>query len=217
MTTAILFDLDGTLSDPKEGIVGSYRAVLAAFGLPDESPDTLARFIGPPLRDVFRHHYGLSGDDVERAVKAYRAYYDRQGLYENRVYPGVETMLETLRAKGYKLIVATSKVAVYAERILEHFRLKQYFDFVSGCEMNGKRSKKTEVIAYALEQCGLTAADCYMVGDREYDITAALELGLTPVAALYGYGSREESQTAGAQRFAETPSEIIDRIQEGIA
>jgi phosphoglycolate phosphatase len=209
MVKAVLFDLDGTLTDSMEGIVNSMIYALTKMGLPVPERAAVRPYIGPPLRQGLRT-LGVAEGDIERAVACYREYFGVTGLFENAVYPGVRELLEALKAGGLRLAVATSKAAPYAEQILEHFGLKHYFDFISGAEMDGRRSGKTEVIVHALKTCGFDPKATVMVGDRENDVAGAKEAGLRScVAVLYGYGSRAELEAAGANLFAETPGDII--------
>jgi phosphoglycolate phosphatase len=208
MVEAVLFDLDGTLTDSMEGIVNSLIYALGKLGLPIPEREAFLPFLGPPLR-IGLKHFGVADKDMERAVAFYREYYAGRGLYENAVYPGIPDTLAALKANGKRLAVATSKAAKYAEIILEHFGLLAYFEFVSGAEMDGTRSHKAEVAAHAVKTCGFDPAATVMVGDRENDIAGARENGLAHIAVLYGYGSREELFAAGASVFAETADDIV--------
>ena len=209
----ILFDLDGTLTDPKEGITKSYQYALSAFGI-EENPDDMVRFIGPPLRETISRHYGFSPADTEKAVAKFREYFSETGLLQNAVYPGVPELLQALYDSGRTLAVATNKAAVYTRRILEHFGLARYFAFVSGDEMDGSLTKngKREIIRIALEAVGSTNA--VMIGDRKHDIIGAIEAGIDSVGVLYGYGSREELADAGATVIAESV-EALSKIWKG--
>jgi len=144
--TYILFDLDGTISDPKEGITKSIQFSLREFGIDVEDLDTLTPFIGPPLRDSYKQFYGFNEADTERAVAKYREYYAETGIFQNALYDGIVPLLKTLQDRGKQLFIATSKPTVYAEKILKHFEIDQYFAFIYGCELGGRRSKKSEVI-----------------------------------------------------------------------
>jgi len=204
----ILFDLDGTLTDPMEGITKSLQYALQSFGITVKNREELKPFIGPPLRDTFRK-CGIAERDIEPVVAKYREYFGVTGLFENTLYDGIDGLLSGLHDSGKTLILATSKAAVYAERILEHFDIAKYFRFVSGCEMDGRRSKKSEVIGYALLQCGIAdARQAVMIGDREHDIIGAKECGMDSVGVLYGYGSREELTRAGVDRIVKDVAEL---------
>jgi len=195
----ILFDLDGTITDPKEGITNSIKHSLKAFGINVKDIYTLTPFIGPPLRDSYKKFYGFNDEEAEKAVAQYREYFGDKGMLENFLYEGIDTLLETLQNQGKKLIVATSKPAVYANIILKHFGLHSYFDFVAGSELDGRRSKKSELIQYALDNMGITDIEnAVMVGDREFDIIGANEVGMDSIGVLYGYGDLQELTNAGA-------------------
>lgn len=191
----ILFDLDGTITDPKIGITKSVAYALKHFDIAVENLDDLCKFIGPPLRNSFCDFYNFSESDANLAVAKYREYFGVTGLYENTVYDGMEKLLESLKSCGKTLIVATSKPTVYALQILEHFNLLSYFTYVAGSELDGTRSKKSEVIAYALEQNNVTElGKVVMIGDREHDILGAKEIGVANIGVLYGYGDKAEHE-----------------------
>ncbi|WP_040196266.1 HAD family hydrolase [Candidatus Soleaferrea massiliensis] len=200
----ILFDLDGTLTDPALGITNAFRYALKAFGI--EVPDVreLYRVIGPPLIDSFIDFYSFSEADARRAVEVYREYFSETGIFENKVYDGIPQLLDTLQKDGRTLLVATSKPTVFAERILEHFGLARYFSFVSGSGLDGAHSRKDEVIEIALERMRVNdRSEAVMVGDRAFDIEGAKLSGIDAVGVLYGYGSRGELEKAGAKHIAE--------------
>jgi haloacid dehalogenase superfamily, subfamily IA, variant 1 with third motif having Dx(3-4)D or Dx(3-4)E len=198
----VLFDLDGTLTDPKAGITRSVRYALESFGVRVDDLDELCAFIGPPLRESFMKFYGFDEAQVSAAVAKYREYFSVTGIFENEVYAGVREMLSELCERGVKVVLATSKPAVFAERILVHFNLDEYFTFVSGSELDGRRVKKADVIRYAMDNCGITdVTKAVMVGDREHDIIGARAVGMTSVGVLYGYGSREELTAVGADHI----------------
>lgn len=205
----ILFDLDGTLTDPKEGITKSVAYALEAYGIHTEDLDSLCKFIGPPLKESFMVYYGMDDAQGEEAVAKYRERFSVTGLFENKVYAGISSMLDSLKKAGKKLIVATSKPAVFSERILEHFDLMKYFEFLSGSELDGTRVDKAEVIAYALQENGIEdLSQVIMVGDREHDIIGANKNGIDSVGVLYGYGCREEFEKNHATYVAESVEEL---------
>ena len=205
----ILFDLDGTLTDPKIGITKSVAYALEKFGVKVPDMDALTPFIGPPLYESFMGFYGFSRTDADRAVVAYREYFSGAGIFENEVYEGIPEMLAALSGKGKILGLATSKPHVFAVRILEHFKLDGYFTFVSGSELDGRRNEKSEVVAYALEYLPTAAPRaCVMVGDREHDIIGAKANGIDSVGVLFGYGGREELENAGATYIAGSVDEL---------
>lgn len=201
----LLFDLDGTLTDPKEGITKSVRHALRAFDIEVEDLDTLCCFIGPPLRDSFIEYYGFSEENATTAISIYREYFSNRGLYENEAYEGIDRVLKTLKDSGKKLYVATSKPEVFAKKILEHFNLDSYFEFIGGADLAETRVKKGDVIRYVLEENRITDLErVIMVGDRKHDILGAKEAGIASVGVLYGYGNREELLDAGADFIAES-------------
>ncbi len=206
----ILFDLDGTLTDPAEGICASVIYALRRAGRPAGPPEEYYKFIGPPLLESFSRFCEADDDEARTLLKYYRERFSVIGLYENRVYPGIPELLKELKDAGAELMVATSKPEVYCQRILDRFGLAEYFDFIAGSELDGTRVAKVDVIAYALEQCGLTndLGYCLMVGDREYDVLGARSNGIACAGVLYGYGSREELQKAGAAFIAETVDDL---------
>ncbi len=216
MKNTILFDLDGTLTDPQEGITKSYQYALSAFGI-QEDPESLTRFIGPPLRETFAT-LGFSPADVERAVAKYREYFAETGIFENAVYPGVPEALKTLHERGRILCVATNKVTEFARRILEHFSLARYFAVVSGDKMDGSLANggKREIIRIALEAAGVTdLSAAVMVGDRKHDILGAKSAGIETIGVLYGYGTREELTEAGADYLVNDAKELTDLLLGG--
>lgn len=205
----IFFDLDGTLTDPGEGITNSVAYALKKEGIALPPRQELYRFIGPPLVESFMKFYGFSEEGAHRAVEEYREYFCDRGIFENRVYAGIDTLLGSLRAKGKRLVLATSKPEPFALRILEHFGLDGYFTFVAGALMDETRTAKGDVIAYALASCGITDPKrVLMVGDRFHDIHGAKQCGMDSLGVLFGFGSREELTKAGATYLAETVQEI---------
>lgn len=209
----ILFDLDGTLTDPGIGITNSVMHALKKYGIEVEDRTSLYKFIGPPLIDSFEKYFGFSHEEAVKSVDYYREYYKDKGIYENEVYPGIENILATLYEKGKKIILATSKPEPFAKEILRHFGLDKYFLFAAGSTMDETRTNKAEVIEYALSECGITdKTSVVMVGDREHDIIGANKNGIDSIGVLFGYGSREELETAGAAYIAETVEEILNYI-----
>lgn len=205
----ILFDLDGTLTDPKEGITKSVAYALQQFGIKEENLDSLCKFIGPPLQESFEVYYGMSRESAAIAVEKYREYFAPCGLFQNKVYEGIEKLLKELKEGGRCLMLATSKPTVYARQILEHFRLDSYFDYIVGSELDGSRVKKGEVIAYALKEAGVAEVEqAVMIGDRKHDVIGAKENGLDSIGVLYGYGSKEEMEENGADYIVETAEQL---------
>ena len=208
MKNTVFFDFDGTLTDPGEGITNSAAYALRKFGLDVRERAELYPFIGPPLDYSFRTFFGLSEDDSILAVKYYREYYAAHGIFENTLFDGVAELLATLKKRGKKVVLATSKPEHYARLILEHFGIDKYFDAICGGSMDEKRNKKDEVIAYALGESKTDAADAVMVGDRYFDIDGAKANGLASVGVLFGYGDRAELEGAGADTIAADVKEL---------
>ena len=207
--SVILFDLDGTLTDSAPGIIACIEYALDDFGIERPSAETMQTFLGPPLYDTFGGHFGMSEDDVHRAVAKYRQRYHDVGLFENNVYDGVPDMLAAVSAQ-VPLAVATSKPTYSATRILEHFDLAQYFDVIGGSELDGTRIHKEQVVAYSLGEMrdrGVASAPV-MVGDREHDVRGAATHDVPCIGVMWGYGSREELESAGAVAVADTVADL---------
>lgn len=211
----ILFDLDGTLTDPKEGITKCVRYALHSFGIEAELDD-LVDFIGPPLAESFRKYYQMSEEDALRAVAKYRERFSGTGIYENGVYSGIAELLAGLQKSGRKVALATSKPEVYARQILDHYALSSYFDVIVGSEMNGKRTDKAEVIEEALRQLGIAGEEdksrTLMVGDRLHDMVGASKNGIRGLGVYYGYAHEGELETAGASAVVKTVQELQDYL-----
>lgn len=209
----ILFDLDGTLTDPGIGITNSVMYALKKFQIEVEDRTTLFKFIGPPLKASFEKYYGFSKEESELALQYYREYFKPKGLYENQVYKGVRELLTELKSRNKTLILATSKPEEFAIEILKHFDLYPYFDFVAGATMDSSRVKKADVILYALQSYGVSdLSSAIMIGDREHDILGAKQVGLDSIGVLYGYGDYEELKGAGATYIAENTEDILKII-----
>lgn len=216
MYNTVLFDLDGTLTDPGIGITNSVMYALKKFGMEVEERASLFRFIGPPLKDSFMEFYGFDEEKAEQAVTYYREYYRDKGIFENHVYDGIPELLQQMRKAGRKILLATSKPEVFAKQILEHFDLSQYFDLIAGSDLEGIRNTKGKVIYYALSayagQTGqsmeMLKQQSVMVGDRHHDIDGAKENRIASIGVLFGYGDREELEAAGADWIVETPEDI---------
>lgn len=209
----ILFDLDGTLTDPAVGITTSVAYALKKFGIEVSDITQLNHFIGPPLLDSFMECYGFDKEMAQTAIDYYRERFRVKGLYENVVYDGIPEMLRALKNSGKKLILATSKPEPFAKEILRHFGLEEYFDYAAGSNFDGTRTAKAEVIEYALEAAGVTdKSAAIMIGDRKHDIFGAEKTGLDSIGVLYGYGSREELEAAGATYIAETVEDLTKLI-----
>lgn len=198
----LLFDLDGTLTDPGEGITNSVAYALEKFGISVSDKTTLYPFIGPPLIESFMRFYGFSHEQARQAVTFYREYFSDRGIFENIPYPGVAQVLKKLKDGGKTLIVATSKPEPFARRIVEHFGLSESFAFVAGAGFDETRSEKWDVIEYALASMDIQdRTKAVMIGDRKHDIIGAKKTGLDSVGVLWGYGDREELATAGADHI----------------
>lgn len=194
----VLFDLDGTLTDPKLGITTCVQHALRRFGIEVPDRDELECFIGPPLADSFRRYYGLDERQAAQAIDYYRERFSTVGLYENAVYDGVPELLSRLRARGQTMAVATSKPTVYSQQILDHFDLSRFFDAVVGSELDGRRTDKADVIRETLRQLSLSPSEACMVGDRRQDVMGAKACGVPVIGVAYGYAEPDELEEAGA-------------------
>ncbi len=223
MQRIVLFDLDGTLTDPGLGITNSVIYALDKFGISVEDRSELYKFIGPPLLNSFMDFYGFDEEKASQAVTYYRELYNVTGKYENEVYAGVPEMLQKLKEQGCHLLVATSKPEFLAKDILEHFSLSQYFCVIAGSDLEGVRNTKGKVIDYALKQFAKQMdisieqikENAIMVGDRFHDIHGAKENEIASVGVLYGYGNREELEQAGTDYVAEKPENVVLAVQGG--
>jgi phosphoglycolate phosphatase len=201
----LLFDLDGTLTDPGIGITNSVMHALKKFGIEVSDRSELYKFIGPPLYDSFENFYGFTKEEAKTAIDFYREYYEDKGIFQNLVYDGIENLLKELKDSSKTLIVATSKPEVFAKKILEHFKIEKYFTYIAGSNLDETRSRKDEVIRYALESCKIKdLSKVIMIGDREYDIKGAKAVGIDSMGVLFGYGNRDELEKAGADYISKT-------------
>jgi phosphoglycolate phosphatase len=207
--TAIFFDLDGTLTDPKPGITRSIQYALGKLGCAVPSEDELTWCIGPPLHASLKKLVGTE-DLADTALSLYRERFADIGLFENEVYPGIEHSLSVLAKSGRRLFVATSKPGVYAERIIDHFKLRGYFERIFGSELDGRRADKTELLRHALETVAVAPSQAMMIGDRSHDMVGARNNGMTAVGVLYGYGSEQELVAAGAHQVCATPHRLLE-------
>ncbi|MDE5908184.1 MAG: HAD hydrolase-like protein [Lachnospiraceae bacterium] len=210
-----LFDLDGTLTDSKEGITKSVQYALQKFGIKEPDLDKLEPFIGPPLKDSFVEFYGLSEGDVIKAVAYYRERYASKGVLENQIFPGMAQMLDMLCEKGIHLAVASSKPIEFVRQILAHFEIEQYFEVIVGSGLDGSRATKEEVVEEALSQLGLLSVPkeerkeiCAMIGDRKFDIQGAKAFGLTGVGVRFGFASEGELEAEGADYIINSVEEL---------
>ena len=210
----VLFDLDGTLTDPKEGITKSVAHALAHFGVQVENLDTLECYIGPPLAHSFPEYHGISEGDVPQAIAKYRERFADVGWAENVVYDGIEELLCALKAAGKTLLIATSKPEKFAVRILEHFGLAKYFDLICGAPLDAPKGHgKADVIRDALKRFGISdLSSAVMVGDRLHDVEGAHAVGLPCVGVLYGYGDREEMENCHADYIVDDVKALHDLL-----
>jgi HAD superfamily hydrolase (TIGR01549 family) len=212
----ILFDLDGTISDPKEGITKSIQYALQKLGKEESDLRKLERFIGPPLQESFMEYYGYTQAITDQAISYYRERFSQLGMYENELYPEIIPLLESLRAKGCIMIVATSKPTIFAEKILKYFQIETYFTHIIGSNLDGTRSSKTEIIQYILDLYpAYKPEEFVMIGDREHDIIGANNAGIDSIGVTYGYGPYDELNKVQATFIAGSISSLkgilIDR------
>lgn len=211
----ILFDLDGTLTDPKLGITKSVQYALAKFNIHEPDLDKLVPFIGPPLVESFQEFYGLSKEEATDGVIYYREYFTKAGMFENAVYPGIKIMLTQLTEQGKKLIVATSKPTVFSEQIIEHFELKQFFSMIVGSNLDGSRIHKDEIIGFVLtELAEFDYKNIVMVGDRMHDIVGAQKNDIDSIGVKYGYGTETELIAAKPTYLVGSVSELTELLQK---
>ncbi len=216
MKKYFLFDLDGTITDPKVGITSCVQYALHSLGMEEPDRDKLEAFIGPPLKDSFMEFYGMDSEKAEEAVAKYRERFSDKGLFENEIYPGMARMLKILSEKGFRLAVASSKPTVYVERILKHFGIRQYFKVVVGSELDGSRTKKEEVVGEALKQLfghkPILFQEVYMIGDRKFDVEGARAMRVESIGVTYGYGGMEELRSAHADYIVESVEQLQDLL-----
>lgn len=212
MYQAILFDLDGTLTESGIGITRCVQYALEKIGKPEEEIEKLKVFVGPPLLEQFMKYADIEEETAHQAVAYYRERYAVTGIFENRLYDGIDEVLGELKQKGYRLAVASSKPEIYVRQILEYFNLDGYFEEIVGSELSGERTRKSEVIEEALKRMKLFGKreTVLMIGDKEHDVLGARESQLACVAVSYGYGTREELEAANPLRILDSPAEILD-------
>ena len=209
----LLFDLDGTLTDPHEGILRCLQHALVTLGHPLPDATTLERFIGPPLAESFQVLLGTTDElQLQKAIAAYRSRFSVQGIFENQLYPDVPSGLSSLCASGHRLWIVTSKPKIYAQRIVAHFGLGRYFQAVYGSELNGERANKAELIRYVLDQENLVVKDTLMIGDREHDVLGARANDLGAVGVMWGYGSTAELKSAKPAALVNSVAELIECV-----
>jgi phosphoglycolate phosphatase len=213
MTWSVLLDLDGTLIDSYPGILASSIAALRALGHePDESLD-VRHAIGPPLQDMLQVLLQSYADDrVDEAVTAYRQHYGEIGIFGSVPYPGIDKSLEDMKASGLQIYLATSKRAIFASRILDHLKFAQYFDGIYGSVPSGQLDHKPELLAHIVTRHGLAPARSLMVGDRRHDISGAHAVGMRGLGVLWGYGTRDELEAAGADQLVDGPADLAGTV-----
>jgi phosphoglycolate phosphatase len=206
----LFFDLDGTLTDSRPGILASMRHALGILGIAIPADEVLSRFIGPPTHEAFRELLQSSDPELNaRTIAIYRERYAKLGLFESSLYPGIAEGLRALRAARISLFVVTSKPELFANTIIDHFQLRHYFDHVYGSELSGERSNKGELIAHVRQSEGIPESEAWMIGDRLHDIVGAKKNGLSSAGVLWGYGSREELELAGANVIFQSMPELV--------
>lgn len=209
----ILFDLDGTLTEPKLGITKSFQYALESFGITEENLDQLEKVIGPPLYDSFVQFYQFGPEEAKKGVQKYRERFEVIGWKENRLYDGVIPMLESIKDK--KLAIASSKPTVFVEKICEYFGIRKYFDVLIGSELDGTSAAKIDIISRACQELGgIEKEQIIMVGDRKYDIIGAHEFGIKAIGVNYGYAQGKELEEIGADYIVETVSELEKLLSE---
>ncbi|WP_044339302.1 HAD family hydrolase [Rossellomorea aquimaris] len=207
----ILFDLDGTLSDPKEGITKSVQYAMENLGVEVPEIHELECFIGPPLQVSFAEHYDFDELKTQRAIDFYRERFKEKGMFENKLYPNIPSLLKTLKENGFTLVVATSKPTVFAEQILKYFTIDQFFDLIAGSNLDGTRTSKAEIIQYILDVYHeYEAGNFIMIGDRKHDMIGAHHTGIDSIGVTYGYGSFEEISQSKPTYMVSNVDEIKD-------
>ena len=209
----LLFDLDGTLTNPQEGITKSLQYALHHVGIEVEDLNTLNRHIGPPLIDGLKEFWNLNEEEIKEATLRYREYFKEKGIFMNLKYEGMDSFLEALVKEGEILILATSKPEKFAREIMEHFHLEVYFTDICGATLDDTRRKKGDIIAYALEKNGISDKEqAVMIGDRYHDIEGAKENGISSIGVLYGFGNKEELTEAGAGAIVKDLKELKELL-----
>jgi phosphoglycolate phosphatase len=208
----IAFDLDGTLTNPERGLLSAFVYCFKKLGVPYDSKDSLKKYIGPPLYDEWQKDFGWSFEEASFAVEVFREYYNIYGWWDNEVYSGIEELLRELKARGKKLVVATSKPEVTAKKVLRHFGLDKYFDYIAGASMNGSEDLKWQILNRALSAVDAEKSEAILVGDRKYDAEGAKICGIDSLGVLWGHGSRRELESADFTYIAESTEEVTKII-----
>ena len=211
----VLFDLDGTIIDSSEGIVSSFIYALSKFGIEEKPGEHMRRIIGPPLSQSFKSFYGFNDEDTALAVKYYREVFKAGLMLKNTLYPGMVELFDELRKNGKKVIVATSKPEIFVRPILENLGILDKFDFIAGSIIGDIRVDKGEIIDYIIGEMGISdRRECVMIGDRDRDITGAIDVGVDAIGVLHGFGSREELEGAGCSIIAADAYELRDILSK---
>ena len=208
----VAFDLDGTLTDPKRGLVSAFAYALKKHNIDFGEVSSLTKFIGPPLKESFKSEYSLTEEEATSALALFREYFGVYGWWDNELYDGVTELLADLKRAGKKIVLATSKPDIYSKRILKLFGIAEYFDFSEGASFDSSRERKCDVLDYALSAVGASGAEqkrgAILVGDTKYDIEGARICGVDSIGVLYGYGSEAELRSEGATHIARTVDEV---------
>lgn len=218
MLKYVLFDLDGTLTESGPGIMNAAKIALNHFGIEENNVGNLHKFVGPPLTESFGQRYGMNEADTQEAIAVFRKYYNVTGIYENSVFEGIQEMLQQLKSNGLLLSIASSKPRPMIDIVVDHFDIRKYFDVIVGCELDGTRSQKKEVVDEVIRLFGELSGDravlehSIMVGDRMYDVNGARECGLECIGVTYGYGTRQELQEAGAAYIVDSVNELGEKL-----
>jgi phosphoglycolate phosphatase len=218
MLKYVLFDLDGTLTESGPGIMNAAKIALNYFGIEENNVENLHKFVGPPLTESFGQRYGMNEADTQEAIAVFRKYYNVTGIYENSVFEGIQEMLQQLKSNGLLLSIASSKPRPMIDIVVDHFDIRKYFDVIVGCELDGTRSQKKEVVDEVIRLFGELSGDdavlehSIMVGDRMYDVNGARECGLECIGVTYGYGTRQELQEAGAAYIVDSVNELGEKL-----
>ena len=210
----VFFDLDGTLTDSGEGIINAAVYALEKYNIEVNDRSELRKFIGPPLQDSFSTDYGFQEDEIEDVIKTFREYYSEKGIFENTIYENIQTVLFELKNRGKKLVVATSKPEVFTKKVLDHFNISSYFDYVSGATLNNEKIKKVDIIRDAICKLGITdKSKVVMVGDRKLDVLGAKENGIDSIGVLWGYGDLLELEKVGPTYITEKVLDLLEIIK----
>lgn len=204
----LLFDLDGTLTDSQEGLFKSFQHALLHFGIDEQNPENLKRFIGPPAHYAFCEFYGFSESDAIKAIEVFRERFSVKGIYENKLYPGIFDMLKSLKESGKVIALATAKPEKFAKTVIEYFDIAQFFDCVVGTSMDNTDHSKTSILNKVLKEINADKASSVMIGDRKFDIEAAKECGILSIGADYGYAPEGELKACGADFVVDSVDEL---------